>query len=119
MFHCLAQSCADCLIGGRSADRSTQAWLQVYRSLDHRFPVQQFEKKKFLDFPEALQQFGKFFIKMQVKRHRADYHPSEELARSSVRLDIDQARETLAAFRRVDQKDRRAFAAFVLLKLRD
>ncbi len=34
-------------------------------------------------------------------------------------MDIDFTRKTLAAFRRVDQKDRRAFAAFVLLKLRD
>lgn len=119
LFHCLARCCADSLIGGRGADRSDEAWLHVYRSLEHRFPVQQFERKKFQTFPVAIQQFGQFFKKMQIKRHHADYDPLAEFARTAVLLDIDQAKKTLAAFRRVDPRDRRAFAAFVLLKLRD
>ena len=119
LFHCLAHCCADSLIGEDAADRSEEAWLHVYRSLEHRFPVRQFEKQSFKAFPEPIQQFGQLFKKMQIKRHRADYDPAEEFTPIAVQLDIDQARKTLAAFRSVDPKDRRAFAAFVLLKLRD
>lgn len=35
MFHCLAQDCADLLIGRTSSSRSAGAWRQVYRSLEH------------------------------------------------------------------------------------
>ena len=35
MFHCLAKCCADTIVGGRGATRSSAAWTQAYRALDH------------------------------------------------------------------------------------
>jgi hypothetical protein len=119
VFHCLARCCADSLIGGKGAERSPEAWLHVYRSLDHGFPARQFRNSRFKSFPPAIQQFGRLFSELQLKRNGADYDPSKTFEVSQVRMDIDFTRKTLAAFRKVDPRDRRAFAAFVLLKLRD
>jgi len=119
VFHCLARCCADSLIGGKGAERNRDAWLHVYRSLEHGFPARQFKSNRFKTFPPAIQQFGRLFAELQLKRQGADYDPTKTFQTSQVRMDIDFTRKSLAAFRRVDQKDRRALAAFVLLKLRD
>ena len=35
LFHCVASSGADLLVGGKQADRSERAWRQAYRALNH------------------------------------------------------------------------------------
>ena len=35
MFHLLAKTCADGMLGGVNASRSNRAWRQVYRALEH------------------------------------------------------------------------------------
>lgn len=119
VFHCLARCCADSLIGGKRAERNQDAWLHVYRALDHGFPARQFRTSRFRTFPAPVQQFGRLFVELQVKRTGADYDPMKTFEASQVRMDIDFTKKTLAAFRKVDPRERRAFAAFVLLKLRD
>lgn len=58
------------------------------------------------------------FVKMQDKRHRADYHPDEVFYKSDVMQDLNDAADILSRFRMVSVKDRRAFAVYVLLELR-
>jgi hypothetical protein len=69
-------------------------------------------------FPVGVQDFASMFVQMQEKRHRADYDPTEFLYKSSVSADIQAAKAAIAAFKKVQGKHRRAFAAYLLIRMR-
>ena len=69
-------------------------------------------------FPQEIQDFANLFATMQKKRHRADYNPLERFSKSAVIADIHQTEVVIKGFKAVTAKDKRAFAAFVLLRTR-
>ena len=119
LFHCVAQSGADLLVGGAGADRSRHAWRQTYRALDHGVARQRCEKRRFITrFPAEIRHFAIIFVQMQTNRHTADYDPDASFVKSEV---LDMILETEAAidgFQSSPPKDRCAFAVYVLLNLR-
>lgn len=119
LFHCLARECADLLIGGGSADRSREAWRQVYRSLEHIACKERCKKKDMVKkFPKGIEDFANAFVTLQDKRHSADYDPFANFVKSSVLADIELAKQAIADFKAESAKDRRAFCAYVLFKKR-
>lgn len=119
LFHTLARCGADLLVGGSGARRSEEAWRQVYRGLEHRRAKDACSKGQILrKFPKPVEDFGNLFAQMQEKRHKADYDPHAKFAKSSVCLDIDLTEKVMADFEAVAKSDKRAFAAYVLFKLR-
>jgi hypothetical protein len=119
VFHCLARSCADLLIGSPGAKRSIEAWQQVYRALDHGYAKGQCSNLKIMArFPADIQDFANCLISLQKKRHSADYDPIAKFVKSTVEADIDQAEQAIKSFRGAPLSDRRAFCAYVLLKER-
>lgn len=119
MFHCLARNCADLLIGGTSADRSEEAWKQVYRSLDHKFAKDRcIDKLMLKKFPKQIEDFANHFVTLQGKRHSADYDPGASFTKLEVTTDIAIAEQAILDFSSVPAKHRRAFCAYVLLKKR-
>lgn len=118
LFHTLARNCADSLIGGSGPERRSDAWRQIYRSLDRSFVKNQCGHPDISRFPEEVQEFAQLFRTMQVKRHQADYDPSKTFDRSSVEIDIEQATKAINCFQLLPVGDRRAFAVFVLFKAR-
>ena len=119
LFHCLARSCADMLIGGESADRSNRAWIQVYRALEHGNARTRCQDNEAIDqFPPAIKEFAALFASMQQRRHLADYAPQQTFYKSEVAQTIEQAKLIIAQFQQAPTKDRRAFAAHVLFKQR-
>ena len=120
LFHCLAQCCADSMIGGAGATRSRSAWIQVYRALDHgqvKHCCRQ--KPRVLElFPKEIQDFANAFATLQEKRHAADYDPAEKFYKSDVEIHIQIAESVIEGFKSAPLKDRRAFAALVLFKSR-
>lgn len=117
MFHCLAACCADSLVGGTGARRSKSAWRQVYRALQHGFACDQCRNRSVIQkFPLPVLQFAAQFVTMQVKRNEADYDPYAKLYKSAVKTDIAASNAAIKAFAGAKAKDKRAFAALVLLK---
>jgi hypothetical protein len=120
MFHTLARCCADLFIGGTGSSRSKEAWRQVYRALDHGFAKSACTNKRILSkFPKEIQDFADVFVKMQIKRHDADYNPDGTVFKSAVLTDISTVEAAIDGFSQAPLKDRRAFAAFVMLKQRN
>jgi len=121
MFHALARCCADLLIGGPGSRRSEEAWIQVYRALDHSSVKDTCTKKKSVlsKFPKEIQDFANIFLQMQIKRHDADYNPDGTVFKSAVLTDIAIVEAAIEGFNKAPLKDRRAFAAFVMLKQRN
>ena len=120
MFHTLARCCADLLIGGPRSSRSIPAWTQVYRAVDHNSAKTACTNKSVIQkFPQEIQNFANLFVEMQKKRHDADYNPNARVFKSAVLDDISIVEITINAFNGAPPKDRRAFAAWVLLKQRN
>lgn len=104
---------------GASAKTNSNAWGQVYRSLEHGFAKGQcMDQTRMRLFPQQVQDFANAFVTMQAKRHKADYDPLARFQKSAVRFDIDQIETAILDFCSVSATHRRAFAAYVLLKNR-
>lgn len=119
LFHRLARSCADLLVGGEGAAKSKHAWRQTYRALNHGSACDACKQKMVLSkFPKGIEDFGHAFVAMQEKRHSADYDPHERFTKSEVLADIAFVTQAISDFEAEDAKDRRAFCALVLFKNR-
>lgn len=120
LFHCLATSNANMLVGGPGANRSQSAWRQAYRALQHGTARRRCERQNaIIKFPEAVQDFAERFADMQKKRHGADYDPDATFSKSDVVQDIADAEDVILCFNRVPARDRRAFAVYLLLDFRN
>ena len=119
LFHCLATSNANTLVGGPGAHRSQPAWRQAYRALQHGTARQRCERQDIIiKFPNEIQDFAERFFDMQQKRHEADYDPDATFSKSDVIQDITDAEDVIRCFNSVSVRDRRAFAVYLLLPLR-
>jgi hypothetical protein len=105
------------LVGDTPSKRSSSAWTQVYRALDHGPARKACRKTEVIaKFPKAIQDFANQFIAMQIKRHEADYDPSQPYYKSDVDILIASAAAAIKDFKKAKAKDRRAFAVWVLIK---
>lgn len=118
LFHCLARNAADMLVGTDDATRSRKAWLQVYRALNHNTVFSRCDQALIGRFPETVQEFGDHFKAQQLKRHEADYAPTVQLEVEAVKNDLDIIRAVIADFVAQPEKDRRAFAAYLIIEQR-
>lgn len=120
LFHCLANCCADTLVGSPGSDRSEPAWLQTYRALQHGTARARCNNLGMIQrFPIEIQEFAEQFTFMQRKREDADYDPSLTLEQANVISDIERTEQCIARFNSASDKDRRAFAVYILLNLRN
>lgn len=119
LFHCLAASCADLLVGGSGADRSKPAWEQTYRALEHGVVRRRCQAATIREFPPGIRHFANVFLDQQGKRHRADYAPTDNFPKQIVLQDIHYVVDAIARFQQAPVKDRRAFAVYLLLNLRN
>jgi len=71
-----------------------------------------------LEFPATIRNFAGQFIFLQAERHKADYDPAFKPYKRDVLQKIQDARAAIFSFQTASQKDKRAFAAHVLLKRR-
>lgn len=119
MFHTLARCCADLLMGGAGSSSSTDAWKLVYRAVDHGAAKTACLSGEIVDkFSQEIQDFANAFGTLQEKRHEADYDPNIKYTKSEVIVDIQLANAAIESFSRADKKERRAFAAYILMRKR-
>lgn len=116
LFHCLAECCADTLVGGPGSNRSRAAWLRVYRGLQHGTARERcLEQNVIANFPVELRVFAQVFADMQPLRNQADYNPDAEFSRKNVILLINESENAIRGFPNAPIADRRAFAVHVLM----
>ena len=119
LFHALCLTCADGFIGTKTADRSNPAWQQTYRSVEHGVAKDRCSDSRIRVFPPGIGNFAEEFVKMQGKRHEADYDPMSRFRLNDVVIAIDAAELAIQQLRRCPMKDRRAFAAWATMKKRN
>ena len=119
MFHALALSNANTLAGAARANRDHPAWNQTYRALEHGYARNQCNNQSNMGrFPPEIRDFGRLFVFMQGQRNYADYDPSARFSRQSVAQLVDESDGTITRFEDTSAADRRAFALYVLLRIR-
>ena len=119
MFHTLALSNANTLIGASTADQQRWAWQQTYRAADHR-PTRNKLSSASLGgrFPTAIRIFGEVFRDAQQTRHAADYDPHRTFSPTDTSGLIDRAETAIAAFNQNSDEIRRDLAIHVLTNVR-
>ena len=119
MFHTLAASNANTLVGASPANQQRWAWQQTYRAADHR-PTRNKLSRAILGsrFPLAIRNFGVVFAVAQQARHSADYDPHSQFHATDVADLIDRVQDAISAFNQTSNDTRRDLAIHILTNVR-
>ena len=119
MFHALCRNCADRLIGTTSQKRSSPAWRQAYRAVEHGHAKRQCNNQQIIGkFPDKIQAFAGQFVTLQEKRHQADYDPHSKFSKHDVKAAIKSAELAIKDLQSSTTDDKSAFAAWTVMKNR-
>lgn len=119
IFHALAASNADSLIGSSPASVRSPEWERTYRALEHRFARDRFSTATAMaSFPESVRDFGSAFVVLQGQRHDADYNPRLTFQRWEVLQAVERAEGVINDFLDTELRTRRALATYVLFRPR-
>lgn len=116
VFHKLAKTCADELIGVTKVNSA--AWVRVYRAVNHGDAKNAFKSKAVLGLDTGVKDFGVAFITLQEQRLAADYDPSASFTRNEGLAAVDQATIAASRLMTTSSDNLRALATYVLLKSR-
>ena len=119
MFHTLAASNANTLVGDGPANQESWAWRQAYRAVDHR-PTRNKLNRASLGgrFPAAVRNFGELFALAQRARHAADYDPDREFQATAVGKLVNDVEVNINDFNQTDAAVRRDLAIHILTNIR-
>lgn len=115
VFHALAKTSADSLVGKTKSRRPNKAWVEVYRGLDHGTVKTACEGAGGVAFPKGIKDFADAFLQLQAARHSADYDPMIRLSKVEAIGYVMLAHDAIWALRAVSQNDQIAFATWVLI----
>ncbi len=117
IFHTLANSNADALIGAAPNGSNTlAAWNRTYRALEHGTARSRFQNtNQMASFPNTVKEFGDTFSRLQRERQTADYDPGATFTVSGALRTIDQARQAILIFHSIPPEIRRNLATYILL----
>lgn len=118
LFHTLANSCADLLVGSTDADRASDEWAQAYRALDHGQARRQCSRGEVSRYSLDMQRFAETFCEFQEDRHNADYSPRADFDQAQVESIIDRAASAIAGFTAAPEDERRRFVVYLALRYR-
>lgn len=119
VFHAICQSNAGTLVGEDPQSRDQAAWRQAYRALEHGYARRRCQSARSDSrFSPAVYELAGRFVRLQDRRHRADYDPDESFTQEEVLTVATQVESAIADFRTVPAQERRAFAVYVLMRER-
>ena len=117
MFHALATSNADCIIGTYNDLLLSHAWDRVYRGLEHGIARVQLREDRQL-FSPSTWWFGETFGRLQEVRQRADYDHTQTFDAIVANTWIDRADEAIRGFMQASIEERTAVAVQSLIRRR-
>ena len=115
VFHSLARTAADVLIG----QKSKEAWRQVYRALEHGKARSACSNRQAMKiFPIEIREFAETFVELQINRHNADYSYEARYAKEDAMSAIYRAARAIDQLKGANIVDRRRFVVHLLFKQR-
>ena len=115
MFHALANSNANTLIGAPKNDDDNAAWNRTHRALEHGAARSRFQHTGHMEpFPNIVREFANTFNELQRERQTADYNPDHIFTLSGALQIIGHARQAIIRFADTSPEIRRNLATYVL-----
>ena len=115
MFHALANSNANALIGAPANNTDNIAWNRTHRALEHGAARSRFQHTGHMEpFPNIVREFANTFNELQRERQTADYNPDHIFTLSGTLQIIDHARQAIIRFTSISPEIRRNLATYVL-----
>ena len=109
MFHALASSNADCLVGTPHDQLTEHGWSRVYRGLNHNAARRNLMQHWSLFSPQ-IRHFAHVFEQLQDQRHLADYDPNKTFSLFETQPLIDLAEQAIRGFMQVSVDERKVVA---------
>ena len=109
MFHALAISNADCLVGTPYDALTEHSWSRAYRGLNHNTARRNLLQDRAL-FSSQIQQFADVFAQLQDLRHQADYDPNRTFTLPQTLDWIERAEDAIEGFMQSDVDERKMVA---------
>lgn len=109
MFHALASSNADCLVGIPHDPLTEHAWSRIYRGLNHNAAKRNLSQDRSL-FSPRIRHFTEIFSQLQDQRHLADYDPNTTFTISETLALIDLAEAAIESFMQTNADERKVVA---------
>ncbi len=117
MFHALAASNADVLAGPVHDSLTAEAWVRIYRGLNHNQARSQLQQNR-SRFSANVQVFADLLRDLQNERHNADYNPLKIFTAQTAATWLNKADIVIANFLQASQSERVAVAIFTLVRTR-
>ena len=115
MFHSLARTAADVLMG----KKSNEAWCQVNRALEHGKVRSACSNREVMEvFPDVLREFAATFVDLQKMRHDADYSYEASYAKEDALAIIDRAERAIDQLKGASIVDQPTFVVHMPFKRR-
>ena len=112
MFHALATSNADLIVGARTPANQSD-WTATYRSLRHSRAENPLHGWRHL-FSLALQHFAVVIADTKRQRENADYNPGAIFTQNQVTTWIDRAEQAIIGFNAASEQERAMVAIATL-----
>ena len=129
LFHGVTRSASDSFVGAKH--RQSPRYETVYRGLEHRRmkegcaavnkPTLGAKVSKALGAANASQEIrdvANAFVKLQKRRHWADYSPAGKITRTQARDLVDLAAFAIGQLAAANTEERRNFLAYLMLAVR-
>ena len=115
LFHALAASNADALIGPVNNRVTAAAWTRVYRGLDHRTAERELRSHR-NEFSQEARDFSDNFSFLQGRRHSADYDPRAVFTAQQTSVGLAVAAYVCGNYLQVDRTERAYIATITLIR---
>ena len=117
VFHALTASNAETLMGSAGDVPTAEAWLRIYRGLDHGQARRQLQQRQ-AGFSVETQAFSDLFCDLQIERHNADYNPAASFTAQSASNWVMKAEVVISDFLQTTATERAAVATLTLVRPR-
>ena len=117
VFHALAANNADVLIGPAHNQLTTDAWIRIYRGLNHNHARSQLQQNR-ANLSASVQTFADLFRDLQNERHNADYNPEATFTIQAVTTWLNEVETTITDFLQTSRSERAAIAILTLIRSR-
>ena len=117
LFHALAASNANVLIGSPNDTATAAAWSRVYRGLDHTTARRELQRHR-QEFSVQAQDFADTFSNMQELRHSADYNHSAAISINQASVALDRAEAAIIGYLQAALSERVHIATLTLIRPR-
>ena len=115
LFHALASSNADALIGAPHDPATAAAWSRIYRALDHGTARRELQRYRH-EFSSGAQAFVDAFQEIQNQRHAADYNHNDTFTSQQAEIWLARVEAIITDYLQSDRSERAYIAALTLVR---